>query len=164
MKKEAIRKFNKNYYLLGIRKDDKEKVWLRQGNWDCEWYWGIGYVEVFNENYTDINEHTHFDSLFFRGNKCCYDMFIDYFEKTVLTEKEIWKLLENMKTIYTLRNYSDLLHIGGSNITKNDLCDNIKNNEEYKRINNLLIPKLLDEIYKLLEDNLKNVDYYKEVR
>ena len=150
MEKKIIEKFGKKYYLLGRRKEDNEKVWLEQGKFDCEWYWGIGYVEIFNKRYTNINEHTHFDSLFLKGNKCCYDLFKEYFSELTINDTELWKLLEDMSTIYNLRNYSDMIYRGGSHITTNTFKDEIKNEEEYKRINTLLIPKILDEVYKIL--------------
>ena len=152
MKKQVINKFGKKYYLLGVRKEDNEEVWLEQANWDCEWYWGLGYVEVFNKNYTDIDEHTHFDSLFLK--KDVYDSFINYFEETTLTEREIWQLLENMKELYILRKYSDFLHIGGAHVTESKIKELIKNEDEYKRINTLVIPTILDKVYKMLgEEN-----------
>ena len=150
MKKEIKKVFGKTYYLLGIRKEDNAKVWLEEGHFDCDWYWGIGYVEIFNKNYTDIEEHTHFDSLFFKGNKNCYDLFKEYFSETTLNNDELWKVLENMKSIYTMRNYSDLLYTGGAHITTNTFKDDIKNDAEYKRINDKIIPMLLNEIYKIV--------------
>ena len=150
MRKEVINKFGKKYYLLGIRKEDNEKVWLEKASWDCEWYWGLGYVEVFNKNYTDIDEHTHFDSLFLK--KDIYDSFINYFEETVLDNKEIWQLLENMKELYILRKYSDFLHISGANITKSKNKELIKNEDEYKKINALIIPTILDKVYEMLDE------------
>lgn len=153
MEKQIIKKFNKKYYLLGVRKGDNRKVWLEQANWDCEWYWGLGYVEVFNENYTDIQEHTHFDSLFFKKLAYCYEKFTEYFEETTLDDKEIWQLLENMKSLYILRQYSDFLHIGGANVTDSGNKELIKNEDEYKRINTLVIPKILDKVYEMLGED-----------
>lgn len=151
MKKETKKVFGKTYYLLG--KKDGEKVWLEEGHFDCDWYWGIGYVETFNKRYTDINMHTHFDTLFFNGNKCCYDLFNEYFDETTLDKDEIWKVLEYMKSIYTMREYSDLLHIGGAHITTNAFKDDIKNDDEYERINKKIIPMLLNEVYKIIGES-----------
>lgn len=148
MKKEIKKVFGHNYYLLGKRKEDGQKVWLEEGHFDCGWYYGLGYVEIFNKNYTDIEEHTHFDCLFLTNK--IYDSFVDYFQETTLNDKEIWKLLENMKALYTIRDYSDLLHLGGAHITQNDNKEIIKNDAEYKRINDVVIPTLLNEVYKIV--------------
>lgn len=155
MKKQVIEKFGKKYYLLGTRKEDHKKVWLEEGSFDCDWYWGVGYVEVFNNNYTDIDEHTHFDSLFLKTN--IYDSFTDYFKDTTLSNNEIWQLLELMNTIYQLRNISDTIHQKGSHITSNSTEKDIFDEDIYKnmydKINDKDIPKLLEQVYKMLEKN-----------
>ena len=43
MKKEIKKIFNKKNYLLGINKEG-HKVCLEERAFDCDWYWGIGYV------------------------------------------------------------------------------------------------------------------------
>ena len=149
MKKEVKFKFGKQYYLLGKDKEN-EKIWLCEAKFDCGWYWGLGYVQSFNQCGTDIEMHTHFDSLFLNGEKCCINLFEEYFSETTITRDEAWKLLELMQTAYTLRRYSDLLHTGGANITSNICRDVITNEDEYKRINDVLIPKIMNEVYKLL--------------
>ena len=153
MKKQTIEKFGSKYYLLGTRKEDNKKIWLQEGNFDCDWYWGVGYIEVFNHNYTDISEHTHFDSLFLKRN--IFDSFKDYFKDTTLSDNEIWQLLELMQTIYTLREMSDTIHRRGSHITTADIENHIFNENiylnMYDKINNDTIPTLLNTVYELLE-------------
>lgn len=151
MKKQVIEKFGKKYYLLGTRKEDDKKVWLEQASFDCDWYWGIGYIEVFNHNYTDIDEHTHFNTLFLNS----YDTFKDYFKEITIENNEIWQLLEFMTTIYQLRNFSDTIYLKGSHITNNNTEELLFNEDIYKKmydnINNEDIPKLLEQVYKMLE-------------
>ena len=153
MKKQTIEKFGSKYYLLGTRKEDNKKIWLQEGNFDCDWYWGVGYIEVFNHNYTDISEHTHFDSLFLKRN--IFDSFKDYFKDTTLSDNEIWQLLELMQTIYTLREMSDTIHRRGSHITTADIENHIFNENiylnMYDKISNDTIPTLLNTVYELLE-------------
>ncbi|MCR1960237.1 hypothetical protein CWE04_11675 [Thomasclavelia cocleata] len=145
--KQVINKFKKKYYLLGKDLDDN-KVWLEEASFDCGWYWGLGYVEKFNKNYSDIKEHTHFDRLFLKEN--IHDSFIEYFSKITLTNNEIWQLLELMKSLYIFREYSDMLHLGGAHISENPCQDILKNDEEYKRINKIIIPKINNKVYELL--------------
>lgn len=151
MKKEIKERFGKKYYLLGVNQDN-EKVWLEQGHFDCDWYWGVGYVEIFNKYYTDIEMHSHFDSMFLQKN--IYNSYIDYFKEITLQKNEVWQLLELMQTIYTLRKTSDMIHSKGSHITSNEKEKEIFNNEYYnilyKRINDEEIPALLKEVYALL--------------
>lgn len=155
MKKQKSHAFGKDQYLLGMDKDGIY-YWLEESKFECGWYWGIGYVETFTNNEKpnmakDINSHSHFDSMFLKQtNKNGYDAFKMFFEETVLTEKETWTLIELMKTLYTLREYSDTIYRGGSHYTKNPLSEKIKNQSEYDRINKELIPSVLQEIYNLL--------------
>ena len=148
LKKEIKNKNGKNYYLLGVK--DNQKYWLCEGSFDCGWYWGVGYVQVFSHNYTILELHTHFDSLFFNKRQFSGDVFKGYFDEITLSDSEVYKLMELMQTIYTLREYSDTIHRGGAHITSNPVSDLIKNDEEYNRINKVLIPTLLEEVYKLL--------------
>lgn len=149
MKKEVKTILGKQNYLLGINYDNKE-VWLEEISWDCGWYWGLGYVETYNEEYSDIEMHTHFNSKFLE--KSIYNSFKNYFKETTLNDDEIWKLLEYMKTLYTLRGYSDMLHTGSSYVTKNECSDTIKNTEEYNRINQIVIPEVWGKVVELLSD------------
>lgn len=149
MEKQTINKFKKNQYLLGKDKDGR-KVWLQEASWNCGWYWGLGYVRTFNKNYTDIDLHTHFDSLFLE--KDIYNSFVNYFTETTLNKNEIWQLLELIQALYTLRKYSDMLHRKGANISKNSCANILKNDEEYKRINEVVIPELNNKVYELLSN------------
>ena len=146
MKKETITRFGNTYYLLGIRKEDDKKVYLKKPTFDCGWYWGIGYVETFRRN--DIHDHQHFDSLFLSHN--IYDGFKDYFKEITLDDKEIWTLLELMQSAYTMRKYSDMLHSKGAHISSNPLGNLIASDHEYNRINNIIMPSINNEIEKLL--------------
>lgn len=159
IKKEIKQKFGKKNYLLGIRKEDNKKVYLVEGSWDCDWHWGFGYVETFSS--FDIYDHQHFDNLFFKKNIFGYfENFINYFTKITLNDEEIWKLLEYMKEFYILKEYAEVLQHGANISNKPDYLkeeNTIKENKkEVERINNILIPKLLQEIYDLLsEEDIK---------
>lgn len=156
MEKQVKEAFGKKVYLLGA---DKEGTyyWLEEATWDCGWYWGAGYVETYTNNKRpdisrDINSHQHFDGLFLNGQKMCKDMFDDFFVETPLDDSEKWRLLELMKTIYNLKEYSDVIYHGGSYITSNPLKELIKNPEEYERINKVVLPQLFEEVYRILKN------------
>ena len=144
------------YFLIG--KELNGPYWyLQKATFDCGWYWGLGYMctftnQVHPERSRDIEELTHFDYLFLNNqNRHGFDMFNDFFEATVLDKKETWKFLECVRSIYTLRDYSDLLYRSGSGYTENPCKNIIQNNEEYKRINEEVIPSLHNVIYSLLK-------------
>lgn len=136
-------------YLLGIDQDGN-KVYLQKPSWDCDWYWGFGYVQSYRPHTSSMEGHTHFDSLFL--TKDLHNSYLNYFTDLTLDKNEIWTLLELMKTFYTLREYSDTINRGGSHITSNPLKDLIKNDEQYNHINKVVLPELYKEIHKLLTE------------
>lgn len=155
MEKEKRHAFGKDIFLLGADKNGI-KYWLEAASWDCDWYWGFGYVETYTNNKNpekaaDISSHQHFDGLFLNEN-ICHD-FKNLLNDTPLTNEEIWQLLELMKTFYTLQMTAELFNRGSSNITNNVLSSKIKNKQEENRINGELIPLICDEIYKILTPN-----------
>jgi len=154
MEKIKTTAFGKKVYLIGKDKEDTF-YWLEEGKFDCGWYWGFGYVETYTRNECpslarDINSHSHFDGMFLNGKNNGYDKFKNFFAKTVLTDGEIWKLVELMKSFYIARNYSDMLHSGGAHYTTNPAAEIIKSPTEYDRINKIVIPAIIEEVYKLL--------------
>lgn len=155
MKKKTTRAFGKEIYLLG--KDAEGTLyWLEEPSWDCGWYWGFGYIETYTNNKCphlakDINSHQHFDSLFLRGNKCCIDMFNEFFVETPLSKNEIYELCDYMKTFYTLQDMADLYKHGYSWITEQAKLDILKNEEQRDYINNQVLPQVFERIKKLLK-------------
>lgn len=144
------------YYLIGIDKHGRP-TYLQQAHFDCNWYWGLGYIETFtNKQYPerskDITTHRHFDKLVltYDGQNDVYDRFNQEFPETPLTTNEIWELLELMRTAYICRHYSDMLYTGGAHITPNPLKPLIQNEEEYNRINKDVIPDIMNKVYELL--------------
>ena len=153
MNKKVITWHGKKYYLLGVDKYGNKR-WLEEAHWDCDWYWGFGYVETFTNNprpelSVDISEHTHFDSLFL--SKCtALDSWKSLFKDSVLSENEIWQLLELMQTFYTAKSWATTVYLGGSHYTTNCLSDVIKDDKEYNRINKVVIPAIINKVYDLL--------------
>lgn len=149
MKKEKRTAFGKDIYLLGADKEGT-KYWLEGASFDCGWYWGFGYVETYTNNNNpgasrDILSHQHFDTLFLKNYG-----FDDVLEATTMTEGEKWKLMELMKTYYNLKLTAEVFGRGGSHVSSNPLCDEIKDEELVKKINNVLLPKVFEEVYKIL--------------
>ena len=46
-----------------------------------------------------------------------------------------------------------MIYRGGAHYTKNPCADIIKNSEEYKRINESVIPSLLKKLYQILSED-----------
>ena len=159
MKKQKTQAFGKTIYLLG--KDlEGTQYYLEKPRFECGWYWGAGYVETYTNNKyptmsRDIKSHQHFDTLFFKGPSHDFDNFKSFFVETPLNDKEIWKLMEIMKSIYTIKEYGELIYCGGAHYTSNPCGDIIKDDTEYKRINEVVMPALIDALDKILSEEEK---------
>lgn len=147
--------FGKDVYLLGT---DKSGIayWLEQPTWDCGWYWGCGYVETYTNNMhpdksRDIISHQHFDGLFLDKNM--FDYWHEFFEESTLSDKEIWQLWDYMKSIYTLKATAELVGRGYSRITEQSKCEEVKDTELCKRINEEMLPALFERVKQLLTNN-----------
>lgn len=141
IKKSKNRRFNQTAFLLGERKDG-EKVYLQAGSWDCDWYWGFGYIEVYGKR--DINEHYHFDSLF---NKFGLEGIEEHFKSFVLNESEMWVLADLMKSFYSLKETAEFYHQGNSHYTNTGV--DRKDLKMYKKIN-ADIEGIIKQVEKLL--------------
>ena len=126
-----------------LGKLDGEKVWLAPPSWDCDWYWGYGYIQ-------NKNLHTHFNML--DNNANLYDAIQKRFDGTFsLQGSNLWTFCELLQTFYTLREIAEVYSRGSSHYTSNPLADILRNPEEYKRINEKLLPKIFIEIDKLFD-------------
>lgn len=145
MKKQTWQRFGKAFFLLG-RRNDGEKVCLEDFSWDCDWYWGGGYLEVFNRTKTDIKEHYHLNGL--DREKNLYDAVKGHFSKTVLSDQEMWRFCDLMVQFYALRKAAEVFQYGGHMTShgrtakelKQDMADQIN-----LHIKNVIIP----EVHKL---------------
>jgi len=157
MNKRTEEAFGKKIYLLGKNKYD-ENVWLEAPSWDCNHYWGFGYLETYTnnnnpQNARDITSHTHYNTTITITVNKEYKHHINEnpnFKETTLTNKEAWKLSELMKTFYILKETSELFETGSAHIATNPCNKLLKNKKLYNLINKKLLPAIFEEIDKLL--------------
>lgn len=159
MEKQTILWHGRKYFLLG-RDEDRTKYFLEEARFDCGWYWGIGYVETFTNNRSpalskDIRSHTHFDILFFNRKVDGYEAFKALLPDNPFSDRELWEILELMRSAYIARRYSDMLHCGGANYTSNPVKGVISCETEYKRINEDVIPAILAKLYEIIGEEEK---------
>ena len=164
IEKKVSRAFNKNIYLLG-RDEDGTNYWMEEPTWDCGWYWGLGYIETYTNNRSpahskDINSHEHFDTKFLDKG---YETYKKFFKESVLDNSEIWKLLELMRTCYTLSSAAGLFERGSSHITHNDCYDIIKDQKIYEEIVKVKLPAVISEVCNLLGGKTKSTQFEKMV-
>jgi hypothetical protein len=151
--KKVVKVFGKNHYYLGTDANGIN-YWLQEASWDCDWYWGGGYVHTFTNNKNpalskDINSHNHFNLMFLKDG--C-GSFKDFFVETPFSDSEIWKILELMQSFYIARKYSDMLYSGSAHLSSNPVSEVIKSDEEYKRINKVVIPAIMNALYKIMSE------------
>ena len=152
---KLLREYPK-FVKLGTSSHFDGDVFIVRPTWDCGWYWGFGYLERWNARKGDIDFHTHINSQF-SGNeespRCNWYEGMQYLlDKGDVFEndRQRWQFLEIVKTIYNLKMTAEVLGRGGSHYSTNPLSEDIKNHDEVRRINQYLIPKLIDEMYKVL--------------
>lgn len=147
--KETIQNTHSKYkkVFLGVNKD-KERIWLSPPSWDCGHYWGWGYIG-------NDGLHYHLSSLF--KTKNMHDGLMEEFPIgfTSISDKDLWTFCELIRTFYHFREIAEVYNRGGSHYTTNPIKDEITNTKEYRRICGEIIPSIIDEVYKLINNNVK---------
>jgi len=147
--------FGKDTYLIG-RDQYGDPVWLEAASWDCSWYWGFGYMEVYTNKLNpsaarDINSHSHWSGFVGKQDNGEYHRHINQtLTESVLTESESWKLSDLMASFYTLKEAAAIVDRGGSHLSTPDNQAAITDKEMAERINKVLLPALFEEVYKIL--------------
>jgi len=154
--KKKSHAFGKDVYLLGA---DAEGIfyWLEAPSWDCDWYWGFGYVETYKRNVNpsvakDIDGHEHIDSSFtgkVNGGKYIHNIFDSpRFASTTFTEKEGWELSELFKQFYFLKDAAANFGRGSCHISSTSF--KWEDKDLAHKINQQLIPKVTARIIEIL--------------
>lgn len=155
MEKQTTTAFKRKIYLLGADAEGT-KYWLEAPSWDCDWYWGFGYVETYTNNDSpsrakDIKSHQHFDGLFLNNPKVnAFDVFKEFFKETTLNQKEIWLLIDYMHSFYTLKKAAATLGAGYSRMTEKAKISEVQSTEIAKEINEKILPAIFKQIDILL--------------
>lgn len=149
MKKIKRKAFGKDVYFLG-KDTNNTAFWLVEPTWDCDWYWGCGYIQSYTTNMNpelarDVNSHQHADD-FYPKWMLVEDPII---KETPLNETEQWELCDLLKSMYTLKEVAKLYGRGNSHITSTNRI-NIKCKEQEERINKIELPKIFNAIRELL--------------
>ena len=158
-----------NYTKILLGYNNNEPIYLSPPSWDCGWYWGFGYLGNKNSHYhvdglTKIETYNSDTKVFTTKSVNLYDGFIEHFGKTLRVRKsDLWTLVELFKTFYTLKETAEVLGRGGSHYTTNPAKDIIINKDEVERINNVVLPQIFEEIYKILYRNVDNDKVNKEL-
>ena len=151
-----------NYGKILLGYNNNEPIYLSPPSWDCGWYWGFGYLGNKNCHYhvdglTKIKTYNSEAKVFTTKSVNLYDGFVEHFGNTLRVRKsDLWTLVELFSTFYKLKDTAEVLGRGSSNYTTNPAKDLIINKEEVKRINEIVLPQIFEEIYKILWRNADN--------
>lgn len=147
MIKQKMYKFNKDSYLLG-KDADGVKYWIEAASWDCDWYWGFGYIVSYTRRGDDINSHQHADKFLsewwqeWNGSK-------PRLAETTFTEAEGWEISELLQQFYTLKETAEYFGRGKSNCGTTSI-PNYPKPELVKEINEVRMPIIFERIYQIL--------------
>ena len=122
---------------------DGENVWLEKHKWDCDWYWGFGYIG-------NKRCHFHFDSLLNIKDSKGLVKYVasDLFESTKITDKEWWIMRDLFVQAYALRKAAEVYQYGGHQSSYPGVTDVIKNKVAADQINADL-EKVLDTVWSI---------------
>ena len=130
-------------------------VMLRRPSWDCDWYWGFGYLG-------NSQVHYHLSSMDSLNpeltRKNLFDQLKTHFgdSLTITNDKDLWAFCEVVSTIYVLKQAAELYGRGGSHYTTNPDAELLKNEAEADRINTVLIPAQIASMYAILAKYSEN--------
>lgn len=125
-----------DYALLG-RTSSGDKVYLERGSFDCDWYFGFGYIKVFEENRSRWSSHLHWNSYFSDSSHVEPEDIDDSLSgkvegklvETPFSKKELWQLCDMMKSYYSLKETAGVYHRKGSSHLTGDTRGLFKNEE-----------------------------------
>ena len=146
-----------NKILLGkVRKDFRaddnqsyiggELLYLTKHSWDCDWYWGMGYIG-------NKDLHCHFDNQFLRNPEYAIS---NIFESTNIKQSDWWIILDLFKQAYALQAAAEIYIHGGHMTSKKNVTDIVHSDEMAASINKDL-SKVLDKLWEYLEGVNKGV-------
>ena len=145
-----------NYKKVKIGVVDNKFIYLSPPSWDCGWYWGWGYLG-------NNNCHYHLNGLDKSKNlkTAIDDHFVDSY---LIRPSQRWEFAELVQSFYKLKDMAEVYNKGGCYLTKNSLSELIKNKDEVKRINEVLIPAIFEKCYEIINSNLNNKDLLEELQ
>lgn len=126
-------------HFFGTRKDTGEEIYLSAPSWDCDWYWGFGYLG---------NKYCHYHLSGYQNgrNINMYDALLADYNLNPKIKANLWEFCELVLSAYTLKEAAEVLGRGGSHMTTNPCQDIIINKDEVKRINEIVLPAIFNKI------------------
>ncbi|MCJ7828736.1 MAG: hypothetical protein MUP81_03225 [Dehalococcoidia bacterium] len=150
--KKKTHVFGKDIYLLGTD-ESGIRYWLESPSWDCNWYWGFGYIETYSNNRSpehsaDISSHQHAENFMskwfteWNGSK-------PILVQQTFDKKEGWELSELFEQFYFLKESAENFGRGKCHCA-NTIIPLWQKTELAKEINEQIIPKVTARILEIL--------------
>jgi len=120
-------------------------IYLSEHSWDCDWYWGFGYLgnkDCHFHIYSLIDHPGHYDPEWHQVDK--------HFDETWLTQDQWWILRDLFIQAYAIRKCADSMLYGGHQTNKAEI-----HGIRSKSLNNELnghLETLLKNIWTLLKE------------
>jgi hypothetical protein len=114
-------------------------IYLSKHSWDCEWYWGLGYLG-------NANTHFHFSD-YLKGTE--WDVASIFTGGTVLTQSQWWVICDMFKQAYSLRATAEVYRLGGHICGANDITTLLRDSNKSAMLNadlELILDRLWDYI------------------
>lgn len=111
-----------------------ENIWLSKHKWDCDWYYGMGYLG-------NKDCHFHFES-FLKDSKTASELF----ESTNITDGEWWVMRDLFKQAYALQAAAEVYQHGGHQTKRKGVTDVLQNAAKAMALNDDL-ERILDLVW-----------------
>ncbi len=123
-----------------------EKIYLTKHSWDCDWYWGFGYIG-------NKDLHTHFNIVFLETTRYTPK---EIFDTCIFDSKTWWVLRDLFVQAYALKKAAEIYQHGGHQTTLTGTTDMIKDLNKAEILNKDL-EKILNKIWEIVLENEGNI-------
>jgi hypothetical protein len=134
----------KDKVFMGVNKESKEKIYITKPTFDCGWYWSFGYLG-------NKDCHYHLDGYANGRTISMYDALLKDYELSNNIKNNLLDFCELALSIYQLKTTAELFGRGGMSITNNPCKDSIINTKLSDKINQELLPIVMQKFWDLIE-------------
>jgi len=126
---------------LGVSKNN-DVVYLTPPSWECGFAWSWTWIGSprFHTQLRCINKEVNL-----------YGAINEYLTDIPLSDKDLLTFSELVATFYALKEVADIHNRGGSHYTTNPMAYLLKDEDRCNHINQVLLPAIFVEAYKLFE-------------
>ena len=132
---------------IGQLENSGESVFLEKHSWDCDWYWGLGYLET---------SHSHFHFRNVVPNESGENHLVFDSGYTIKLDPRLngWVLMELFAQAYVLKDVAEMYYIGHVGIGDARGLGIEKNREKAKELNSEL-ETILNNIWEYIVESLE---------